>query len=206
MARDYEATFEEADHAFRRVVWPAVRHAWGGGRIVTARAGSTGLEATIDREGGVDAAMVVPGQGTYTLALRVQAGGDYGSFTIRSGLPSGEPTEKHKRLKALDSGAALPLLTAQAYITVWEPAGEHVAEFLSAGLVETAALYNYVRRSLPHAVFVNPSDMHEFEVYWWAYLQRDQVPVKTVRDSGDDWEPIKPPTAPPPSLQMEMDL
>lgn len=100
------------------------------------------LVKLLDTHCGIDALHVFGGQ-IRGLALRVQWGEDYRTFTVRYRKASGAETEYEKRMRAIDSalGALYPYLTIQAYLDN----RENPNQIRSIGVVRTLDLYNFIR-------------------------------------------------------------
>lgn len=128
---DVRLAIDNSARVLREVVWPVISERIGGGRLISVETvTSAGFAREIDTLAGVDAWQVIDGRGMRGLASRVQAGpaalnedGEpWNTFSVRYRLPSGRPTEYHKRRAEIE-GARLgwlrPHLTCQAYVTDW---------------------------------------------------------------------------------------
>lgn len=92
-----------------------------------------------DKTCGIDAIQFIDGQAR-GVAIRVQWGVSYETFTIRFKRRSGVKTEWGKRMEAItqDKGYLYPYLTIQIYLN-----NKSDNEILSICIVKTKDLYNY---------------------------------------------------------------
>jgi hypothetical protein len=99
------------------------------------------LAKMFDIYSGIDAVQIVNKQ-MRGVAIRVQWGSDFKTFTIRFKRQSGAKTEYEKRSEAIfsDYGFWYPYLTIQMYLKKRDSA----PEILSCGIVKTLDLYQYV--------------------------------------------------------------
>jgi len=116
------------------------------------------------------------------IASRVQWGACYASFTIRTRLPSGNETEFHKRLRAIESseqGHLFPHLTIQAYLDQRQGRLIAAAAVSTKHLIETAAVLVENRERLhprPDLYgFRGNADGTEFLYMHWDYLKYKYV-------------------------------
>lgn len=108
-------------HDFERLVWPVIKDALGGGRVVPVE---TVAEAEFARDldvlAGIDVWHIAQGDaGIRGIASRIQWGHrNWRTFTVRYSRRSGYATEYHKRCAALNGGHGFlyPHITVQAYI------------------------------------------------------------------------------------------
>ncbi|WP_185814162.1 hypothetical protein [Xanthomonas sp. SS] len=171
---------------FQDIVWPRISVAplINGGVIRPVEAvAENNFKDELDLLAGIDAWHI---QYTPTairgIASRVQWGGCYESFTIRTRLPSGNETEFQKRLRALhnvDDGHLFPHLTVQAYLDRRQGALIAAAAVRTKELIETASvLIDLGERLVPRPDFygfkTNP-DGTEFLYMRWRYLQFKNV-------------------------------
>ena len=97
----------------------------------------------LDQLSGIDAFQEVDGQ-MRGVALRVQYGNNWGTFTIRYSRASGQTTEFYKRVKALreNDGFLSPYFTAQVYIN------EETMGVIGGAFCKTEDLYDYILQNL----------------------------------------------------------
>ena len=105
----------DSQHYFRTLVMPEFLKTFGG-KIEVVEGLPHSLTQKLDMAAGIDAVYEPPGYGPYGLALRVQYGRNYESFTVRCQRESGAKTEFAKRQESLRQGTLAPTLTLQAYV------------------------------------------------------------------------------------------
>jgi hypothetical protein len=125
---------------FINVVWPAIKWYVRGKELIPVESvTSDDMARKLDMLAGIDSWIIRTPDDIIGLASRVQWCFSYNTFTVRYAIPSGGPTEFHKRKAALASpGALCPYLTCQAYIS------DHGGSLLSAAIVMTADLIGAV--------------------------------------------------------------
>ncbi len=186
---------------FRRVVLPFIREWLHPGIFipVEAEAGPPALHV-VDTVAGVDSWYVSGGTRLQGIASRVQYGREpYESFTIRSRLPSGSPTELAKRLEALQRHGehfVVPHYTVQAWVE-----RRRTGRLLLVLMVTTQDLFEFVV-AFPEKVEQrrNPNDGSEFTVAWADDLRGAGYEVReggeydiTIRlRGGRAWSPWTP--------------
>lgn len=173
----FHESLRDSAYDFSRVVWPVVKP-WIDAEDVYPVEAVGGAAATIvDIFAGIDL-WVLDETGLRGVASRVQypQGNPYLSFTIRSRLPSGLPTELDKRLAAMgqpEAGYLFPIFTIQAYVT--EP---RTGELSYVCMVRTRDLFEFVRQNVKELrVRTNPQDGTEFLVVWVADLLGADYPI-----------------------------
>lgn len=117
-----------------------------GDQILSIETRDTELAKLFDQYSGIDAIQVVNKQ-LRTVAIRVQWGKAWDTFTIRYRRASGADTEYQKRADAIlgDKGFLYPYLTVQAYLDKRNDA----THCLSCCVVKTADLYKYIFANMP---------------------------------------------------------
>lgn len=103
------------------------------------------LADMFDQYSGIDAVQVVNKQ-MRGVAMRVQWGANYKTFSIRFKRKSGADTEYKKRTKAIFSnyGYWYPYLTIQIYLD-----NKKDNNILNVGVVKTLDLYQYIFENMP---------------------------------------------------------
>ena len=114
------------------------------GRLISTELEGGQLASIFDQYAGIDAVHVWKNN-VRGVAVRVQWGVNYKTFTIRYHRHTGAPTEYEKRLAAIrgNQGALFPYLTIQAYADKRDG-----GNLLSFAVVRTADLYEYIERRL----------------------------------------------------------
>lgn len=117
------------------------------GDLIDIETKDTHLAKMFDQYAGIDAIQVVNNQ-LRAVAIRVQWGKSWDTFTIRYKRKSGTKTEYQKRAEAIlnDRGYLYPYLTIQAYL---DKRGE-ATRILSCGVVKTKDLYQYMFKNMPY--------------------------------------------------------
>jgi hypothetical protein len=106
---------------FRDVVWPVLSPMFGHGEAIPVESVTEHRFAKeLDTNAGVDAWVIHRRGYLRGLASRVQRGDrNWRTFTVRMSLPSGQPTEYHKRqLEMATPGAITPYYWCHAYVGV----------------------------------------------------------------------------------------
>lgn len=96
-----------------------------------------------DKFSGVDAIQITKDNQIRGVAMRVQYGNAWNTFTIRYKRTSGAKTEYEKRVEALKNEKAYPHLTVQCYLS------NDGNEILSVGIIRTRDLYEQIEK-YPH--------------------------------------------------------
>lgn len=172
---------------FQAIVWPVIFHfpVIGGGELKPVEAVSIeSFKDDLDLLAGIDAWQIVRQTPMVRgLASRVQWGSNHQTFSIRYSLPSGQPTEFHKRQQAIqnkDQGHLFPHLTVQAYL---ERQGGCLR---SAAVITTEALIGAAARLVELGVAINSrrpelygsignSDGTSFLYMSWSYLSHMNI-------------------------------
>jgi hypothetical protein len=110
------------------------------GELISTELEGGKLAEIFDRYAGIDAVHVWGG-GVRGVAVRIQWGTNYKTFTIRYKRTTGAATEYAKRLAAVrgNDGALYPYLTIQAYADRRDG-----GRLLSYAIVKTSDLYEYI--------------------------------------------------------------
>ena len=140
MQADVARDLSDSIAAFDDVVWPVVGPWLGGGKTVPVE--STRSTDILDGLGGIDRWHVL-GDMMRGLAIRIQWGEPWNTFTIRYDRGSGNPTEYQKRLRAIEhnqQGWLMPAITIQAYLSE----REH-GELLSVAAITTKDLIDFIK-------------------------------------------------------------
>lgn len=183
MRADVQRDMSKGTKAFVEIVWPKIAPILGDGNAYMPVEGGASDELAhyLDTIAGIDGFQIREDRLFIRgIATRVQwirnPFPPFNTFTVRARRPSGNPTEREKRLCAIqfrDHGPLFPDLTIQAYLR------EETDELLSAGIVKTVDLYACVQKH-PSGVFKRAGNGgEEFEVYAFDYLQSRGYPVKT---------------------------
>jgi ribosomal protein L21E len=117
-----------------------------GGDLVNIETNDSQLANMFDQYSGIDAFQVVDKQ-LRGVAIRVQWGNAWNTFTIRYKRASGAKTEYQKRSEAIlnNKGYLYPYLTIQAYLDKRGNTGE----ILSCCVIKTEDLYKYLFSNMP---------------------------------------------------------
>lgn len=170
---------------FQNIVWPRISQTpiVGGGRIRPVEAvAEKDFKDELDLLAGIDAWQVQYDPSFMRgIASRVQWGTNFGSFTIRTRLPTGNETEFHKRLRAIqcsNDGHLFPHLTIQAYLDVvggnlWSAAAIRTVDLISAA----ALLVEQRSKLTPQPDFYGFKEVEgtEFLYMRWAYLKHKEL-------------------------------
>ncbi|WDS34760.1 hypothetical protein [Pseudoxanthomonas sp.] len=171
---------------FQEIVWPQISTTpiVNGGVIRPVETiANTDFKDELDLLAGIDAWQIQYAPTALRgIASRVQWGPCHESFTIRTRLPSGNETEFHKRLRAIESieiGHLYPHLTIQAYLDQHQGQLIAAAAVRTKDLIEAAAILVENREKLRRRPdlygFISNADGTEFLYMRWAYLQYKQV-------------------------------
>jgi hypothetical protein len=142
----FKDEFKDANTDFTAFHNELLKHIRGD-QIIDIETADTKLAKLFDVYSGVDAIQVVDKQ-LRTIALRVQWGNAWNTFTIRFKRASGAETEYQKRVKAIfgNKGYIYPYLTVQAYLDKRNDA----KEILSCCVVRTEDLYKHIIQNMPN--------------------------------------------------------
>lgn len=167
---------------FRDIVWPAISAVplVGGGDLRPVEAvAEKDFKDELDLLAGIDAWQIqyMP-TAMRGIASRVQWRACHASFSIRTRLPSGNETEFHKRLRAIqniDNGHLYPHLTIQAYLE------QRGGELIAAAAIKTRSLIEaalalvehreYLENNWNSYGFITNPDGTEFLYMKWHYLE-----------------------------------
>jgi len=161
-----EQQLARSELATKLLVWKMIADDLGGGDLVFCQGTGSPVERLLDERAGIDCLQVggAP-EPIVGIAMRVQPGYEYATFTIRFAVSSGWPTEYTKAKMALDArsrGALSPGWTVQAYTT---EEGQHINR---VGVVDTMQLITYVRR---HEAEVMASERRGQRSTFWRLQQ-----------------------------------
>lgn len=170
MRADVERAMSLSAAYFRSQVWPLFADRLGGGELVPVESVTDSEFAKLlDTQAGIDGWQAVSTGGVRGIASRVQIGTCWESWTIRSHLSSGRPTERDKLINA-DITLLRPSFHIQAYTESLHlpPAG--------AACIRTADLIRLLMVSTDGEM-TNPVDGNRFVPVWWsdAIVQGYQV-------------------------------
>ena len=158
------------------VLEPLVLGWLGGGRLIPLEWDEHPVARALDQSAGIDAIHTLPGGRVRGVALRVQYGQVWASFTIRERRADLAETEAAKRLAAIrerDRGWLYPAVTVQAYLTA--PGGD----LIYAAGVRTEDLYGYLQSpDARYDIMTNGTDGNRFIVVWVEHLTEAGVRVK----------------------------
>jgi hypothetical protein len=142
----FTADFNSANKDFSKFHTEVIRHIKGD-RIIDIETNGGDLANLFDQYSGIDAIHSINGQ-LRTMAIRVQWGRAWDTFTIRYRRISGAPTEYQKRAEAIlsDKGYLYPYLTVQAYLDK----RDNAKRVVSCCIVKTSDLYRYVFLNMPY--------------------------------------------------------
>jgi hypothetical protein len=156
---DFYQNLSNSAWDFRRVVWPVVKKWVQAEDLFPVESVPGSGNDVVDLFAGVDQ-WVLDGVGLRGIASRVQypkGMNAFLSFTIRSRLPPGLPTELEKRLAALEhpsEGYVSPMFTVQAYVTV-----PRTGELSYVCMARTKDIFEYVRENRSDlTAMTNPQD------------------------------------------------
>jgi len=110
-----------------------------GSRIVEIETSDNEVLQMFDRFSGIDAIQVTRDHAIRGVAIRVQWGRAWNTFTIRYRLSSGAKTEYAKRVDAIENEKLYPHLTVQVYLS------NDSSRILSAAIIQTRELYRQIR-------------------------------------------------------------
>ena len=168
---------EWSTRMFQNVIWPRMSETCSGGRLVMVESVvDEGFTKELDMLAGIDAWQVFDRLHRMRgIASRVQKR-KFKTFTIRSQVRSGGPTEYHKRLEAIryaKKGYLLPHLTVQGYV-------DCEGQFSHAGAVRTKDLYAYAEKYWDTLFEGNNGDGTKFRAVPWAALLAAKIDVRII--------------------------
>lgn len=146
MRQDVARDLTKSSQAFLTLVWPAISHMAGGGRMTPVElVTDKGFSNVLDAMAGIDAWQVIDHSSVLRgIASRVQfSDKSWETFTIRYARQNGATTEYEKRLRAIkhhDMGFLYPHLTVQAYVST------DLEKLVAAAVVRTADLFEHAER------------------------------------------------------------
>ncbi|MCP4665219.1 MAG: hypothetical protein GY849_02545 [Deltaproteobacteria bacterium] len=128
------------------------------------------LANMFDRYSGIDAIQVFNKQ-MRGVAIRVQWGVNYKTFSIRFSRKSGAKTEYQKRTKAIFSnyGYWYPYLTIQIYLD-----NKKDNNILNIGVVKTLDLYEYIFENMPNLKKLTCPEGNQFLAVSFDELKNDK--------------------------------
>lgn len=131
---------------FQNIVWPKIRHWFGGGELVAGESVNERIANILDTEAGVDFYAVKSGKGIITLASRVQKTACFRTHTARYDTGTDYDTEVQKRLRQLKLGMLTPQFTVQAYVRLDDEFDSRcvTGALRNAAAVRTSDLYDYI--------------------------------------------------------------
>ena len=125
------------------------------------------LISSFDILAGIDAWIINTSKGIQGLASRIQwRTKNWETFTIRFKLPTGNETEYHKRLRAIETGEYLyPFYTVQAYIDI-----PRTGNLLGMAVAKTAHIFDMIKAG-KCGERPNPEDGVRFKWVDWKEMQ-----------------------------------
>jgi len=169
MPSNWQETMAWSNQAFVVLVWDKISTWCGGGKLVPVETNTADFLAhSLDTLAGIDAWQVIQYTGVRGIASRVQRGAKWWpTFTIRFRRASGQPTEYHKRLRALKNhDFVYPYFTVQAYIT------PDAHTLLACAVTTTTKLYALAESPVCQ-IQTNPQDGTQFKCIRWQDLGAD---------------------------------
>jgi len=110
-----------------------------GNKIISIEGSSHPVLQMFDKYSGIDAIQITKDNQLRTIAIRVQFGTAWDTFTIRFERHTGAETEYKKRIDAIQNEKLYPNLTLQCYLS------DDFKEILSCGIIYTKALYRQIQ-------------------------------------------------------------
>ena len=149
------------------------------GDLIDIETKDTELAKLFDQYSGIDAVQVVNRQ-LRAVAIRVQWGKAWDTFTKRYKRKNGSKTEYQKRAEAIlnDRGYLYPYLTIQAYL---DKRGD-ATSLLSCGVVKTKDLYQYMFSNMPSIRSEVCPEGNTFLHIKFAELQRNNANILIFGD------------------------
>lgn len=124
------------------------------------------LEFLLDVTCGIDY-LVQDNIGLRGLAVRIQFGDAYNTFTIRSERNTGTKTEEAKRKEQIEGDYIYPYFTLQAYFN-----SETSMDLTSIAVIKTKDLYKELETN--ENVFVKHSN-NKFKTLHWAHIDKKLI-------------------------------
>lgn len=135
MSDNWVADMSEANIAWHTIS-DEILSEIGGGVLFDIENENSNLSKILDVNTGIDALHILNGR-IRGMAIRVQWGENYGTFTVRYKRTSGAKTEYEKRIDAIKNGWMYPFYTVQAYMD-----GKKCVNF---AIVKTSDMYAFIR-------------------------------------------------------------
>lgn len=131
---------------FENIVWPEIRHWFGGGELVPGESVDERVAELLDQEAGVDFYAVIKDEGVITIASRCQKTPSFQTTTVRYDTGTDYDTELQKRLRQLDCGMLSPLFTVHAYVKLDDPFDTDcvTGSVRNVAACRTVDLFNYI--------------------------------------------------------------
>lgn len=175
---DYEEDKTWSEKMLARVVWPAIRAAYGGGNLLSVEGDHGVVTNQLDMTSGIDA-LIVSEKGIQSIASRVQRSkptAPWNTFTSRSARNTRAKTEYEKRKSAIDGNDSLyPMLTLHAYVS------NRDESFVSASIIKTEHLYRFIEEE-PDKVKTQRAPNAIFKYVRWRDLAKWMI-AKNIRGS-----------------------
>ena len=139
----FKTDFKDANIEFNKFKEIICKHIKGS--IIDIESQDNELAKMFDKYSGIDAIQLYNNK-IRGIAIRVQWGVNYQTFTIRFSRATGTKTEYEKRCEAIygDNGFWYPYLTIQVYIDN----RENSINLLGFAIVKTKDLYDYIQENL----------------------------------------------------------
>lgn len=131
-----------------------------GGRFYNIENSDNDMLQMLDKYSGIDMVREHKNNQLSGVALRIQYGQNYRTFTIRKKRWTGTKTEYEKRVEAIQNGYFYPRETIQAYFTT-----RNNPELIGFAYVLTKDLYQFIDE-YPDRVYTNFSDNEFYYVRW----------------------------------------
>lgn len=168
LVNNWTQDLKKSSKAFIDVVWPNIKTIAGEGMIVPVESVTAqGFTKQLDMLAGIDFWQVLD-NGMRGIANRVQFGDiSWNSFTIRTKRATDSQTEYEKRKNAIygQRGLLYPHLTIQSYVA------KKPITFLSAGIIKTKDLFDYIECGGKFTERINRVDNNKFIAIYWKNLQ-----------------------------------
>jgi len=111
-----------------------------GKELIEIESSNNNVLNMFDKFSGVDAIQITKDNQIRGVAMRVQYGNAWNTFTIRYKRASGAKTEYEKRVEALKNEKTYPQLTIQCYLS------NDAKKILSVGIIRTRDLYEQIEK------------------------------------------------------------
>lgn len=145
------------------------------GDIIDIETHDKSLAKLFDMYSGIDAINVYNGQ-IRGLAIRIQYGNNWNTFTIRYKRATNSKTEYEKRIEAIygDNGFLYPYITIQMYLT-----NKNILEnkILSIGIVKTKDLYDYIKENFNTIKHNKAPDGNDFLIVSFNELKNNNKKI-----------------------------